>query len=195
MAIGAASAFRPGEALGAAPGARPPKISAFAGRVRREEAVLVRFSFHNLRSRLGDHTACRGRAFANRAIRIGRGVSSPSLSLAHFLCNVADFVTNQSEWQRQDMHLRGLRAIAARRPPGASGSDDCGRSCMRRVRARSPRSGRRGRRARLCDRSRSPTWPSAGREGLPSQIRARLNAEGAHLGRRLWTHAVELRDR
>ena len=32
-------------------------------------------------------------------------------------------------------------------------------------------------------------------EGLPSQVRARLNAEGAHLDHRLWTHAVKLRDR
>src|SRR5271166_6549085 len=52
---------------------------------------------------------------------------------------------------------RGLRAIAARRPPGTWGSDDSGRSCMRRARARSPRSARHVRRARLCDRSRSPT--------------------------------------
>ena len=48
-------------------------------------------------------------------------------------------------------------AVDPGRPPGTSGSDDCGRSCMRRARARSPRSARRDRRARLCDRSRSPT--------------------------------------
>jgi hypothetical protein len=30
-------------------------------------------------------------------------------------------------------------------------------------------------------------------EGLTPQVRARLDAEGVHLGRRLWTHAMELR--
>ena len=30
---------------------------------------------------------------------------------------------------------------------------------------------------------------------MPPQVRARLNAEGAHLGRRLWTYAMELRYR
>ena len=33
------------------------------------------------------------------------------------------------------------------------------------------------------------------RKSLPSQVRARLNAEGAHLNGRLWAHAVELRYR
>src|SRR6202042_3373457 len=33
------------------------------------------------------------------------------------------------------------------------------------------------------------------REGLTSQIRARLDAKGAHLDRGLWADAVELRDR
>ena len=32
-------------------------------------------------------------------------------------------------------------------------------------------------------------------KSLPSQVRARLDAKGTHLDGRLWTHAVELRDR
>src|SRR5580704_10688946 len=33
------------------------------------------------------------------------------------------------------------------------------------------------------------------RKSLPSQVRARLDAKGAHLNGHLWAHAVELRDR
>ena len=58
---------------------------------------------------------------------------------------------------RQELRLAVGEPSPRGGAPGTSGSDGCGRSCMRRARARSPRSARRGRRARRCDRSRSPT--------------------------------------
>ena len=58
---------------------------------------------------------------------------------------------------RQQIGLALGEPLRAPPRPDTSGSAGCGRSCRRRVHARSLRSARRVRRARLCDRLRSPT--------------------------------------